>query len=249
MKKLKLLLFVLALAAIVGFSPVLQGVQRFKQIITESITVSKNATIQGDLTISDDLTADDLTVGDLTASGATALNGGITADTRAFSVADTTGNTVVSGTLTVSSTANMSAQPIVNIGNAGTDFGSDGGLTTAAGVTVTSGGLTLSDGDAVIADYLQITAQTAISVTDGGVITPTGSYQPLESAGAVTATLSACGTAGRVYIFVNTVAQTIIITDASNTVLSGNASLGQYDSLTAICDGTRLIQIAPESDN
>jgi hypothetical protein len=43
-------------------------------------------------------------VGATTATGATALNGGLTMDTSAFSVADTTGNTVVSGTLNITST-------------------------------------------------------------------------------------------------------------------------------------------------
>src|SRR3989304_6165531 len=38
-------------------------------------------------------------------AGATALNGGLTMDTSAFSVANTTGNTVISGTLTVTSTS------------------------------------------------------------------------------------------------------------------------------------------------
>jgi len=42
--------------------------------------------------------------GPLTVTGAAILNGGLTMDTSAFSVADTTGNTVVSGTLNVTST-------------------------------------------------------------------------------------------------------------------------------------------------
>jgi len=111
------------------------------------------------------------------------------------------------------------------------------------------GGVVLPDGNLTVADYLLLSAQTAISVTDGGVITPTGSYQQLESGGAVTATLAACGTVGRIYVFVNTVAQTIIISDTGNTIMSGNTTLGQYDALAMLCDGTRLIQIAPESDN
>ncbi len=45
--------------------------------------------------------------GPLTVTGATILNGGISADTSAFTVADTTGNTVVSGTLNVSSTMSL----------------------------------------------------------------------------------------------------------------------------------------------
>jgi len=106
-----------------------------------------------------------------------------------------------------------------------------------------------TEGNITLADYLVIEAQTAITVTEGGVVTPTGSYQPLQASGDVSGTLGVCGTAGREVIFINTVAQTIIITEGGNTVLSGNASLGQYDALTVFCDGTRWVQIAPESDN
>lgn len=124
-----------------------------------------------------------------------------------------------------------------------------GGTLGVTGASTFGSGLTVSDGNAVIADFAQLTAQTAISVTDGGVITPSGSYQPLESGGAVTATLSSGCTAGRQVILVNTVNQTIIISETATSALSGNASLGQYDALALLCDGTRWVQTAPESDN
>lgn len=125
---------------------------------------------------------------------------------------------------------------------------SDAGSTQTASLDGAAGHLD-TEGNITLADYLVIEPQTAISVTNAGVITPTGSYQPLESAGPVTATLAACSTAGRVYWFINTVNQTITISDTGNTVMSNNAALGQYDALTMLCDGTRLIQVAPESDN
>jgi len=156
----------------------------------------------------------------------------------------------------IKATSLATATPLFEIYNQGVgqslvirDSGGTPEVYVNANGALNANSIALADGNLTVADYLILTAQTAISVTDGGIITPTGSYQPLESGGAVTATLGVCGTAGRMYVFVNTVAQTIIITDASNTVLSGNASLGQYDTLTAICDGTRFIQIAPESDN
>lgn len=96
------------------------------------------------------------------------------------------------------------------------------------------------------AGYDQLTAQTAITVTDGGVITPTGAYQPLTAAGSVGSTLGGCsaGNAGKITRFVNTVAQSIIITDTGNTVLASTYTMGQYDTLTTICDGTRQIELA-----
>ena len=99
------------------------------------------------------------------------------------------------------------------------------------------------------AGFEQLTAQAAISVTDGSVVTPTGSYQPLESGGAVTATLSNGCTAGRRVTFINTVAQAIIISETATSALSGNATLNQYDAMMVLCDGTRWVQVAPESDN
>lgn len=133
---------------------------------------------------------------------------------------------------------------------------STGGLTiTAGGATITDGGLTvtddgitISDDNIVIADFAQITAQTAISVTDGGIITPTGSYQPLESAAEVTATLSSGCTAGRKLALINTVATTINISETATSALSGNFAMGQYDSMLLWCDGTRWVQLA-ETDN
>lgn len=45
-----------------------------------------------------------ITAGSITVSGAAAFNGGITCDTDRFTVADTTGNTVIQGTLNVAGT-------------------------------------------------------------------------------------------------------------------------------------------------
>lgn len=106
-----------------------------------------------------------------------------------------------------------------------------------------------SAGSITQAGFHIISAQTAISVTNGGVVTPTGSYQPLESGGAVTATLSSGCTAGQQVTFINTVNQSIIISETATSALSGNATLGQYDAMKVLCDGTRWVQIAPESDN
>lgn len=132
---------------------------------------------------------------------------------------------------------------IVNIGNAGTDFDSNGGLTTAVTVTITSGGLDITDGDITLADDFIIEAQTAISVTDGSTITPTGTYQQLESAAEVTGTLTTSGlTTGTTYEFIVTSNTTINIADTGVQRLAGAWAGGQYDVLAVRWDGTNWIE-------
>jgi hypothetical protein len=76
---------------------------------------SGNFTTTGTLTYDDLAANDDLTVGDdagitdaLTVSGATALNGGLTMDTDKFTVANTSGNTLVAGTFDADGDATFS---------------------------------------------------------------------------------------------------------------------------------------------
>jgi len=93
------------------------------------------------------------------------------------------------------------------------------------------------------------TPSTAISVTNNATITPTASYQPLSSAGTVTASLSTSGiVTGAVLMLVNTTNTTIILTDTGTLKASGNVSLGQYDAAQFSFDGTNWIQTG-ESDN
>lgn len=150
------------------------------------------------------------------------------------------------GAVDMNSTLDMSNQAISNIGAAGTDFGSDGSLTTAQTLTVSAGGLTLSDGDAVVADDLRITAQTAITVTNGAAFTPTGSYQGLQVSAAsseVTPTLTMAGTAGDLLVLINTTTPTISIADSGTTMLSAEWEAGQYDTLVLWCDGTNWLEL------
>lgn len=95
---------------------------------------------------------------------------------------------------------------------------------------------------------LTISPRTYITATNGGVITPTGMYQPVAAAGDVTSTVSGCGDAGSILILINTSDTSIIISETATIVMGGNQTLGQYDSLTFWGDGTRCIQIA-EMDN
>lgn len=118
---------------------------------------------------------------------------------------------------------------------------------TAADVTVTDD-LTVDD-DASIGSDLTLGQQTVFTITQAGTLTPTGTYQQLTAAGAVSFGSIVTGTAGDVLTLVNIGSNTITITDTGTLKLSGNAALGQYDSVTLLSDGTNWIQVAPESDN
>jgi hypothetical protein len=124
-----------------------------------------------------------------------------------------------------------------------------GSTLSVAGATTFAANITQSDGNVTVADWLIVAKQTSITVTNGGVLTPTGTYQPITAAGAVTITMGACGVAGRQVNIINTTAQNIIVQDTGNAKLSSAATLNQYDPLALWCDGTYWIQISAESDN
>jgi len=118
-----------------------------------------------------------------------------------------------------------------------------GGTSTVTGLITGAAGLTLSDGNVVVADDLRITGQTAITVTDSTAFTATGTYQAIQAAGNVTPTITA-GSAGDLLVLINTSNTTIKIQDTGTQMLTGDISLGQYDSLVLWSDGTNWIQVA-----
>ena len=98
-------------------------------------------------------------------------------------------------------------------------------------------------GDFTIADGMNVTAVTAISLTAGAIITPTGMYQPLTSAAAVTCDTTTCiaaGTAGDLLLLENrNAADAITIDGTGGTVeCKANVALGAGDTLLLIFDGT-----------
>lgn len=95
---------------------------------------------------------------------------------------------------------------------------------------------------AKIGTFLRLTPVTEIVVTTDAVITPMGSYQPLSSAGTVQTASIATGTAGDVLTLINTANTTIVLTDTGTLKLGGNRSLGQYDTITLISDGTNWVE-------
>lgn len=111
------------------------------------------------------------------------------------------------------------------------------------GAIIESGGLTVRDGNVTIPDNLIISAQTAISVTDGLTVTTTGGYQPLESGGTVTMTLTV-PSAGALIHLTNTSNTTINLADSGNVKLSAAWAAGQYDTISLLSDGTYLLEVA-----
>lgn len=100
-------------------------------------------------------------------------------------------------------------------------------------------------GDLTNSTFLNLTAQTAVSVTAGGIITATGTYQPLTSAAAVTTSTSCAvysGTVkGQLLVLTNeNASDAIIIDDGANTNLGGNKTLtgGEGDALYLMWDET-----------
>lgn len=149
---------------------------------------------------------------------------------------DTTmaGTLALTGALTGSSTGTFATGLTVTAG---------GATITAGGLGVTAGGITITDGNLVVADIERLTPQTTLAVASGTPITPVGSYQPISSTAAAGVTITV-GTAGDTVTFINITTPTITITDTGTTMLSGNAALGQYDTLTVYCDGTNWIEVA-----
>lgn len=104
-------------------------------------------------------------------------------------------------------------------------------------------------GDLALGGDLKLTAQSVVTITNGATLTPLGSYQPLAAAGAVGFGSITVGAAGSVLYLVNSVNQTITITDTGTLKLAGNIALGQYDALQLISDGTNWVQVAPVGNN
>lgn len=120
-----------------------------------------------------------------------------------------------------------------------------GDLTTTGTVTgATIDGAVMNANDLSVADWAQIDAQTAVVVGTGGVITPTGTFQPLTSAANVTCSTSRCiavgVTKGEILILANeNVTRTITIDGTGGTVeCKTDKALGARDVLTLIWNGT-----------
>lgn len=151
-----------------------------------------------------------LTTGNATIGGDLTVVGATNIPSVASSSLSTTGNALVGGNATISGTSNL-------VGNV-----------TVAG-TLAANGTTFT-----VAKTQWFARQTAIAVTEGSVITPTGTFQELTAAGAVGASLAAPSAAGQTLILFNSTANTITLTDGSGQAFAGNIALGLNDSAVLI---------------
>lgn len=112
----------------------------------------------------------------------------------------------------------------------------------AADLTLT-GDLSVA-GDVDFGGWAQVDAQTAISVTAGATITPTGTLQRLESAGAVTTSTSRAiadgATVGDLLILINMNATNAITVDGTggNVECKTDKALGAKDTLMLMWGGS-----------
>lgn len=122
-----------------------------------------------------------------------------------------------------------------------------GGLTVTGASTLDDAAvgddLTVAD-DTVLAGDLTLTPATAITLTMNATLTPLGSYQPIRSAGTVNTSSITAGTAGDVLTLVNIANTSIVFTDTGTLKLGGNRTLGQYDTLLLVSDGTNWIEVS-----
>jgi hypothetical protein len=125
--------------------------------------------------------------------------------------------------------------------------------TLSAGTLAVSGATTVNGdiatgGDMQTAGFIRAAANTAISVTQGMTITPTGSFHALTAAGNVSTGAIAAGSPGDILMLFVEDNVTITISDTGTLKLSGNLALGQYDSVTLLSDGTNWIQLATSNN-
>lgn len=101
-----------------------------------------------------------------------------------------------------------------------------------------------------ITNFYRAQPRAALTVTMNGSINPTGTYQRLTAAGAVSVSGDdiTVEPAGTVLILVNTGSNTITITETANIKSSGNIALGTLDSATLVSDGSDYYQIAASNN-
>ena len=131
----------------------------------------------------------------------------------------------VGGALTVAGAFNA-------VGNSSTNGTFGATSSVAAGTSVSAG------------TFLKATNQGNLTVTEGGVLTPTGTFQGLTAAGSVSTGQVALVPSGSVFTLINFGSNTITLTETATLVTSGNLALGQYDNATFISDGTRWILLS-----
>lgn len=184
----------------------------------------RNAYFKGDLQ----------TAGDMMVGGYLDVTGVVTTGSTSLVTATITTATIGDATITTSDVATETVGYLTL----------SGGVITATSATI--GDATISTG--LVETFLTLGQATVIDLADGGIITPTASYQPLtvDAAGTITTgnPSIADGTiTGTVLILVNEDDQDIVIVDGQNTKSGGNLTLtaNADDSAMFVWDGADWI--------
>ena len=195
---------------------------------TGAITMTDSVNITGAVDCDSTLNAD----GAVTFNSTVDIDGDLTSGTAAITIADSLN---VTDTADFDSTVNIDgAVTLVSTASVGGDITLENGTTLGEAVD------TVLD----FSEFLAATEQTAVVVGTQFSITPTGTYQPLTSAAAVSTSLTTAildGTVnGQLLILVNeNASDAITIVDEANTKMGGDKVLtgGQGDAIFLMWDG------------
>jgi acyl-[acyl carrier protein]--UDP-N-acetylglucosamine O-acyltransferase len=139
------------------------------------------------------------------------------------------GTAAISGDITASDDLTVTDQLVV-----------DGDVTVGDDVTVV---------DLLAVGKLRATKGTTQTITASGEITSVATFQPISAAGNIGTSAIAAGAApGSLLIIENIANVSIVLTDTGTTMLTGNLTLGQYDTVALIWDGTNWVQLTTSNN-
>lgn len=113
------------------------------------------------------------------------------------------------------------------------------------------GAIELRAGSTISIDtFLNTTPQTALTLVMNGDLTPTGTFQPVTAAGAVSVSGAdiAAGTEGDLLVLLNIGSNTITLSETTGLVSAGDIALGTLDSATLVYRGTSWYQIGASNN-
>ncbi len=141
---------------------------------------------------------------------------------------------------------------VLNDATFGDDVAVTDTLAVSGAATLASSNVTGNEsvgGNSSVTGMLAVTGATylipgtPLTVTTGADLTVTGTVLELTAAGTAAATMPNA-TDGRLLIVLNTINQTITITETSTAKMAGNFAMGQYDSITFVGSGTVWYEVA-----
>ena len=201
------------------------GIPSCFDIGTASATVDGDLDVTGDMSVTGDITISTCSceaVTTLAVTGAATLDGGLTMDTDKFTVANTSGNTAIGGTLAVTGATTLTGALAANSGitvdsTAFTVANTSGNVATTGTLTVTgatalNGGLAMDTDKFVVADTTGNTTiagtlgVTGLTTATGGIVIPSGASPA-----------STC-TVGQVFIDTDQTVDTNCTTTADNSL-------------------------------